>query len=152
MKISAIFLLFLGAFFGIVGLVYWFWSYEDGGGVMLLGVTLVTLGGQLWAMPIALLAFTVTPGIVEEGAKFLGSWSLALGTAFTGAGWLAIHCFDRRTGNVVVPSGGGVIANSVGGIFPPIKGAPITSLFGMRFHPILHILRLHAPGNACRNR
>ena len=26
----------------------------------------------------------------------------------------------------------------------PIKGAPITSLFGLRFHPILHILRLHA--------
>ena len=26
----------------------------------------------------------------------------------------------------------------------PIRGAPVTSLFGMRFHPILHILRLHA--------
>lgn len=35
-------------------------------------------------------------------------------------------------------------ASSVGGILAPIKGAPITSLFGMRFHPILHILRLHA--------
>ena len=41
MKVSAVFLLFLGAFFGIVGLVYWFWSYEDGGGMMLLGVTLL---------------------------------------------------------------------------------------------------------------
>jgi murein DD-endopeptidase MepM/ murein hydrolase activator NlpD len=29
-------------------------------------------------------------------------------------------------------------------LIPPIKGAPITSRFGMRFHPILHILRLHA--------
>jgi murein DD-endopeptidase MepM/ murein hydrolase activator NlpD len=63
--------------------------------------------------------------------------------AFAGPDGL-FHCFDRRTGNVVVPNGGGVIPNSVGGIFPPIKGAPITSLFGMRFHPILHILRLHA--------
>jgi len=35
-------------------------------------------------------------------------------------------------------------ATSVGGILAPIKGAPITSLFGLRFHPILHILRLHA--------
>ena len=41
MKISAVFLLFLGAFFGLIGLVYWFWSYEDGGGVMLLGATLL---------------------------------------------------------------------------------------------------------------
>jgi Peptidase family M23 len=34
------------------------------------------------------------------------------------------------------PGGGSIIA--------PIKGAPVTSLFGMRFHPILHITRLHA--------
>ena len=41
MKVSAVFLLFLGAFFGLIGLVYWFWAYEDGGGVMLLGATLL---------------------------------------------------------------------------------------------------------------
>ena len=41
MKVESLFLLFLGAFFGIVGLVYWFWGYEDGGGVMLLGATLL---------------------------------------------------------------------------------------------------------------
>ena len=41
MKVSAVFLLFLGAFFGLIGLVYWFWGYEDGGGVMLLGATLL---------------------------------------------------------------------------------------------------------------
>lgn len=35
-------------------------------------------------------------------------------------------------------------ATSVNGILAPVKGAPVTSLFGMRFHPILHILRLHA--------
>ena len=35
-------------------------------------------------------------------------------------------------------------ATSVGGILAPIRGAAVTSLFGMRFHPILHILRLHA--------
>jgi murein DD-endopeptidase MepM/ murein hydrolase activator NlpD len=35
-------------------------------------------------------------------------------------------------------------AAAVGGLLAPIRGAPITSLFGMRFHPILHITRLHA--------
>jgi len=44
------------------------------------------------------------------------------------------------TQSAVVQTG----ASAVGGILAPIKGAPITSLFGMRFHPILHILRLHA--------
>ena len=37
MKIEALFLLFLGVFFGMVGLVYWFSSYEDGGTMMLVG-------------------------------------------------------------------------------------------------------------------
>src|SRR6202035_1562963 len=41
MRIEALFLIFLGVFFGIVGLVYWFWSYEDGGGMMLLGTSLL---------------------------------------------------------------------------------------------------------------
>jgi murein DD-endopeptidase MepM/ murein hydrolase activator NlpD len=49
------------------------------------------------------------------------------------------HCFNPKT---AAPSG--PAASSVGGIFAPIKGAPVTSTFGMRFHPILHILRLHA--------
>ena len=43
MKIEALFLIFLGVFFGAVGLVYWFWSYEDGGGTMLLGTCLLGL-------------------------------------------------------------------------------------------------------------
>jgi murein DD-endopeptidase MepM/ murein hydrolase activator NlpD len=42
------------------------------------------------------------------------------------------------------PSLGTSGATSAGGILAPIRGAPVTSLFGMRFHPILHILRLHA--------
>jgi len=37
MKIEAMFLLFLGAFFGVVGIVYWFTAYEDGGTMMLAG-------------------------------------------------------------------------------------------------------------------
>jgi Cytochrome c oxidase subunit IV len=41
MRIEALFLLFLGCFFGVVGLVYWFWGYEDGGSVMLAGTAIL---------------------------------------------------------------------------------------------------------------
>ncbi len=54
----------------------------------------------------------------------------------------AFRCFDPKAGGG--GGGGGPAPTSVGGIFAPIKGAPVTSTFGMRFHPILHILRLHA--------
>ncbi len=63
----------------------------------------------------------------------------------------AFRCFDPRAGSEgggesmpMPPSLGNSGATSVGGILSPIKGAPITSLYGLRFHPILHILRLHA--------
>jgi hypothetical protein len=42
MKVEAIILLFLGLFFGLVGVVYWFWSYEQAGTAMLIGTC--TLG------------------------------------------------------------------------------------------------------------
>jgi murein DD-endopeptidase MepM/ murein hydrolase activator NlpD len=65
------------------------------------------------------------------------------------------RCFDPKGGGVPTPpinngaptppiNGGGGPSASLGRIFAPIRGAPVTSLFGMRFHPILHILRLHA--------
>jgi murein DD-endopeptidase MepM/ murein hydrolase activator NlpD len=63
----------------------------------------------------------------------------------------AFRCFDPKAGSEgdeesmpIPPSLGNSGATSVGGILSPIKGAPITSLYGLRFHPILHILRLHA--------
>jgi murein DD-endopeptidase MepM/ murein hydrolase activator NlpD len=63
----------------------------------------------------------------------------------------AFRCFDPKAGSEAgggetnpMPWLGNSGATSVGGILSPIKGAPITSLFGLRFHPILHILRLHA--------
>ncbi len=42
MKVEAVILLFLGVFFGIVGIVYWFWSNEQAGTAMLIGTC--TLG------------------------------------------------------------------------------------------------------------
>ena len=41
MKIESYVLLFVGFFFGLVGLVYWLWSHEDAGSVMLLGTFLL---------------------------------------------------------------------------------------------------------------
>jgi murein DD-endopeptidase MepM/ murein hydrolase activator NlpD len=61
------------------------------------------------------------------------------------------RCFDPKAGseskNGRPPPGPSLDnsgATSLGGILVPIHGAPVTSLFGMRFHPILHVLRLHA--------
>ncbi|HXT08739.1 MAG TPA: M23 family metallopeptidase [Roseiarcus sp.] len=48
----------------------------------------------------------------------------------------------QRPGDAKPPLDTG--ATAIGGLLPPIRGARITSLFGMRFHPILHITRLHA--------
>jgi RsiW-degrading membrane proteinase PrsW (M82 family) len=39
--------------------------------------SLVTMGGRLASLPIALLVFALVIGLSEEGAKFLGAWSLA---------------------------------------------------------------------------
>ena len=61
----------------------------------------------------------------------------------------SFRCFDPKASAEPRPgpalqSLGDSGATSVGGILAPIKGAPVTSLFGARLHPILHILRLHA--------
>jgi RsiW-degrading membrane proteinase PrsW (M82 family) len=42
-----------------------------------LNPSLMTLGGQASAFPVALACFTVVVGLSEEGAKFLGAWTLA---------------------------------------------------------------------------
>jgi hypothetical protein len=42
-RIEALFLIGVGVFFGIVGAVYWFTSYEDGGTMMLIGTCLLGL-------------------------------------------------------------------------------------------------------------
>ncbi len=38
--------------------------------------SIMTLGGQLWALPIAIAVFTLVVGVSEEGAKFIAAWSL----------------------------------------------------------------------------
>jgi RsiW-degrading membrane proteinase PrsW (M82 family) len=39
--------------------------------------SLVTLGGQAWALPLSIPVFSLCVGAVEEGGKFLAAWSLA---------------------------------------------------------------------------
>ncbi|HLK36967.1 MAG TPA: PrsW family intramembrane metalloprotease [Polyangiaceae bacterium] len=39
--------------------------------------SLMTFGGQAWALPIGILVFAVVVGLSEEGSKFLAAWSLA---------------------------------------------------------------------------
>ncbi|MHB1518330.1 MAG: aa3-type cytochrome oxidase subunit IV [Acidimicrobiales bacterium] len=41
MRVDGLFLAGVGLFFGIIGLVYWFTSYEDAGFLMLLGTSLL---------------------------------------------------------------------------------------------------------------
>lgn len=43
MKVEAYVLLFIAVFFGVVAAIYWFLSYEDAGGVMLLASALLGL-------------------------------------------------------------------------------------------------------------
>ena len=92
MKIEALFLLFLGAFFGVVGLVYWFWGYEDGGRMMLVGTAAAGLPARQLLLLLApphgpqrRLRTATTPPSSEMGAgtidSFPGSsiWPFVLG-------------------------------------------------------------------------
>ncbi len=48
MRVNGLFLAGIGIFFGIIGIVYWFLSYEDGGFAMLIGSALLGLGPGLY--------------------------------------------------------------------------------------------------------
>jgi len=55
MRDESVFLIGVGVFFGIVGLIYWLTAYEDAGGVLLLGTCFLGLVPGLWSLayPIA---------------------------------------------------------------------------------------------------
>jgi hypothetical protein len=48
MRVNGLFLAGIGVFFGIIGVIYWFTSYEDGGFAMLIGSALLGLGPGLY--------------------------------------------------------------------------------------------------------
>ena len=89
MRIEALFLIGIAVFFGIVGTGYWFWSYEQGGTVMLAGTTILGLlpGGYYfwWSRRMKPRPEDRTDATMEEGAGVIGSfpsssiWPFVLG-------------------------------------------------------------------------
>ena len=130
MRVESFVLLFVGFFFGLVGAVYWLWSHEDAGSVMLLGTFL--LGGvpgsyYLWwsrrmtprpsdnpdasvedgagavgAFP----GSSVWPFVLGLGATFValafvfGAWTLAVGLFLAVAALVGVVYESRRGGLV----------------------------------------------------
>ena len=89
MRIEALFLLGIAVFFGIVGVVYWFWGYEQSGTMMLIGTTLLGLlpGSYYfwWSRRMKPRPEDRTDASIEEGAGVIGSfpdssvWPFVLG-------------------------------------------------------------------------
>jgi hypothetical protein len=88
-RIEGLFLIGIAVFFGITGTVYWFWSYEQGGSVMLAGtVALGLLPGSYylwWARRMKPRPEDRTDAKIEEGQGVIGSfpassiWPFVLG-------------------------------------------------------------------------
>ena len=78
MRVEAVILLFLGVFFGLVGIVYWFWSYEDAGTAMLIGTcTLGFLPGSYyfyWHRRMGQRVEDREDASIEEGAGEINSF------------------------------------------------------------------------------
>jgi hypothetical protein len=77
-RIEALFLIGIAVFFGIVGAIYWFWSYEQGGTVMLAGTTLLGLlpGSYYlwWSTRMKPRPEDRTDATIEEGTGVIGSF------------------------------------------------------------------------------
>ncbi len=134
MKVYGLFLAGIGVFFGVIGLVYWFTSYEDGGFLMLIGSALLGLfpgSYYLWWSskrkpqadddPSADIAegagaiesfpgSSIWPFILGMGALFtvltfvFGLWLAPLGAALLLSGAIGATVESRRGGIVPVPA------------------------------------------------
>jgi hypothetical protein len=93
MKVESYVLLFVGSFFGIVGLTYWLLSYEDGGTAMLVGTFLLGCvpGGYYlwWSRRMTPRASDDPDATTEDGAGVVGAfpgssiWPFVLGLGAT---------------------------------------------------------------------
>ncbi len=93
MKVESYVLLFVGFFFGLVAIVYWFTSYDDAGSLMLVGTFL--LGGVpglyyfWWSRRMSPRPADDSRASVEDGAGVVGSfpgssiWPFVLGLGAT---------------------------------------------------------------------
>ena len=79
MKVESYVLLFVGIFFGLVGLTYWLMSSEDAGTVMLLGTFLFGLRAR-WLLPVVVAAHgprgrpTIPTASLKDGAGVVGAF------------------------------------------------------------------------------
>jgi hypothetical protein len=130
MRIEAIILLGVGLFFGVVGTVYWFTSYEDGGTMMLVGTCLLGLlpgsyyfywhrrmgfrpedrddasmedgAGVVGSFP----GSSIWPFVLGLGAFFavlalaFGVWLLLVGATLIVSALIGVTSESRRGGNV----------------------------------------------------
>ena len=130
MKIESYVFLFVGFFFGLVGLVYWLLSYEDAGSTMLLGTFLLGSvpgfyyfwwsrrmsprpaddpkasvedgAGVVGAFP----GSSIWPFVIGIGATFValalvfGAWTLAVGLFLVVASLVGVIYESRRGGLV----------------------------------------------------
>ncbi len=78
MRVEAWFLVGVGIFFGLTALAYWFWGYEQGGTMMLVGtVTLGLIPGSYylwWSHRMKPRPEDRTDGTLAEGAGVIGSF------------------------------------------------------------------------------
>ena len=89
MRIEALFLLGVAVFFSLTAVVYWFWGYEQGGTMMLIGTVLLGfLPGVYyywWSRRMKPRPEDRTEASIEEGAGVIGSfpdssvWPFVLG-------------------------------------------------------------------------
>jgi cytochrome c oxidase subunit IV len=88
-RVEALFLIGVAVFFALVGVVYWFWGYEQGGTVMLIGTTLLGLlpGSYYlwWSQRMKPRPEDRSDASIEEGAGVIGAfpdssvWPFVLG-------------------------------------------------------------------------
>ncbi len=89
MRVEALLLIGVAVFFALVGVVYWFWGYEQGGTMMLIGTTLLGLlpGGYYfwWSRRMVPRPEDRSDASIEEGAGVIGAfpdssiWPFVLG-------------------------------------------------------------------------
>jgi hypothetical protein len=106
MKVESLILLGIAFFFGVIGIIYWFTSYEDGGFLMLIGTTGLGLlpGGYLlwWSRRMKPRLEDDPDATIEEGSGtidsfpsssiwpfILGMGAFALALTFVFGIWLA---------------------------------------------------------------
>jgi hypothetical protein len=88
-RVEALLMIGVAAFFALVGVIYWFWGYEQGGTMMLIGTTLLgLLPGTYyfwWSRRMKPRPEDRTDASIEDGAGVIGAfpsssiWPFVLG-------------------------------------------------------------------------